>query len=160
MMKLRISIFLIAILSVMFFVACSNDDDICTSGEATPRLKMKFRSSEGKVKTLDSLYVNVTYDTGEKTVIRAADVDSVFVPLRVDDQLFTEIGIQLTKSGPESIIKLNYTTETEYVSPACGIKRMYKNFEPELENTNPVSNIIKVQNEIVNEEKSHLYLVF
>jgi len=121
---------------------------------------MKFRSSEGKVKTLDSLYVNVTYDTGEKTVIRAADVDSVFVPLRVDDQLFTEIGIQLTKSGPESTIKLNYTTETEYVSPACGIKRMYKNFEPELENTNPVSNIIKVQNEIVNEEKSHLYLVF
>ncbi len=152
----------VALFLVIGFVAvsCSNDDDICTSGEATPRLKIKFRTTEGKVKTLDSLYLNVKYDTGEKTVIKAAKVDSVLIPLRVDEQLFTEISVRLTKTGSASKIKVNYTTESEYVSPACGIKRLYKNFDPVLENTNPVVEIIKSQNEIINEEKTHLYLVF
>lgn len=159
-MKIKIRLLVSGILLTLLCVYCSNDDDICTSGEATPRLKMKFRTSEGKEKTLDSLYLNVVYGSGEKTVIKAADVDSVLIPLRVDDQLSTEFTVRLNSNGPESRIKLNYTTESQYVSPACGIKRLYKNLDPVIENTDPVEEIIKVQNEITSEEKSHLYLVF
>ena len=36
--------------------SCENDDDVCVSGEATPRLKIKFKSADNKVLTLDSLY--------------------------------------------------------------------------------------------------------
>jgi len=32
------------------------DDDVCVSGEATPRMKVKFKSADGRVATLDSLY--------------------------------------------------------------------------------------------------------
>ncbi len=28
--------------------SCENDDDVCVSGEATPRLKIKFKSADNK----------------------------------------------------------------------------------------------------------------
>ncbi|MGC4128084.1 MAG: DUF6452 family protein [Bergeyella sp.] len=152
--------FLFLFFSGLVLFSCSSDDDICTSGEATPRLKMKFRTTEGKEKTLDSLYLDVAYGSGKINIVSAKSVDSVMIPLRVDESPFTEIFVRLTNKGEESAIKINYTTESEYVSPACGIKRIYRNLNPELESANPVIRVDKVQNEITNEEKSHLYLIF
>lgn len=141
--------------------SCENDDDVCVSGEATPRLKIKFKSADNKVLTLDSLYLNVDYGNNNVlTVIKAAKVDSALVPIRVDDAGFTELYVRKTKKGSVSKIKLNYNTTSEYVSPACGFKRLYQNLTGTLETANPVTKVELNQNQIINENKAHLYLVF
>lgn len=141
--------------------SCENDDDVCVSGEATPRLKIKFKSADNKVLTLDSLYLDVDYGNNNVlTVIKAAKVDSALVPIRVDDAGFTELYVRKTKKGSVSKIKLNYNTISEYVSPACGFKRLYQNLTGTLETANPVTNVELNQNQIINENKAHLYLVF
>ena len=141
--------------------SCENDDDVCVSGEATPRLKIKFKSADNKVLTLDSLYLDVDYGNNNVlTVIKAAKVDSALVPIRVDDAGFTELYVRKTKKGSVSKIKLNYNTTSEYVSPACGFKRLYQNLTGTLETVNPVTNVELNQNQIINENKAHLYLVF
>ena len=137
--------------------SCENDDDVCVSGEATPRLKIKFKSADNKVLTLDSLYLDVD---NVLTVIKAAKVDSALVPIRVDDAGFTELYVGKTKKGSVSKIKLNYNTTSEYVSPACGFKRLYQNLSGTLETANPVTKVELNQNQIINENKAHLYLVF
>ena len=59
--------------------SCENDDDVCVSGEATPRLKIKFKSADNKVLTLESLYLDVDYGNNNiLTVVEATKVDSVF----------------------------------------------------------------------------------
>ena len=141
--------------------SCENDDDVCVSGEATPRLKIKFKSADNKVLTLDSLYLDVDYGNNNiLTVVRAAKVDSALIPIRVDDVGFTELYVRKTKNGKVSKIKLNYNTTSEYVSPACGFKRLYQNLSGTLETVNPVTNVELNQNQIINENKAHLYLVF
>lgn len=141
--------------------SCENDDDVCVSGEATPRLKIKFKSADNKVLTLDSLYLDVDYGNNNVlTVVRAAKVDSALIPIRVDDAGFTELYVRKTKKGSVSKINLNYNTTSEYVSPACGFKRLYQNLTGTLETANPVTNVELNQNQIINENKAHLYLVF
>ena len=141
--------------------SCENDDDVCVSGEATPRLKIKFKSADNKVLTLDSLYLDVDYGNNNiLTVVRAAKVDSALIPIRVDDAGFTELYVRKTKKGSVSKIKLNYNTSSEYVSPACGFKRLYQNLSGTLETANPVTKVELNQNQIINENKAHLYLVF
>ena len=141
--------------------SCENDDDVCVSGEATPRLKIKFKSADNKVLTLDSLYLDVDYGNNNVlTVIKAAKVDSALIPIRVDDAGFTELYVRKTKKGSVSKIKLNYNTTSEYVSPACGFKRLYQNLSGSLETANPVTKVELNQNQIINENKAHLYLVF
>ena len=141
--------------------SCENDDDVCVSGEATPRLKIKFKSADNKVLTLDSLYLDVDYGNNNVlTVVRAAKVDSALIPIRVDDAGFTELYVRKTKKGSVSKIKLNYNTTSEYVSPACGFKRLYQNLSGTLETANPVTKVELNQNQIINENKAHLYLVF
>ena len=141
--------------------SCENDDDVCVSGEATPRLKIKFKSADNKVLTLESLYLDVDYGNNNiLTVVKAAKVDSALIPIRVDDAGFTELYVRKTKKGSVSKIKLNYNTTSEYVSPACGFKRLYQNLTGTLETANPVTKVELNQNQIINENKAHLYLVF
>ena len=141
--------------------SCENDDDVCVSGEATPRLKIKFKSADNKVLTLESLYLDVDYGNNNiLTVVEATKIDSVLVPIRVDDAGFTELYVRKTKNGKVSKIKLNYNTTSEYVSPACGFKRLYQNLNGILETVNPVTKVELNQNQIINENKAHLYLVF
>ena len=141
--------------------SCENDDDVCVSGEATPRLKIKFKSADNKVLTLDSLYLDVDYGNNNVlTVVKAAKVDSALIPIRVDDAGFTELYVRKTKKGSVSKIKLNYNTTSEYVSPACGFKRLYQKLTGTLETANPVTKVELNQNQIINENKAHLYLVF
>ncbi len=142
-------------------ISCGSDDDICTSGEATPRMKIKFKNAAtGNAKTLDSLYVDVDYGNGAINVSQQRLADSTLIPLRVDENEFTEIYVHLTKNGAKSKIKVNYSTKTEYVSPACGIKKLYENLETTLSNADPVLSVENNQTSILDENKTHLYLHF
>lgn len=151
-----LSLFLISLFS------CGSDDDICIGGEATPRLKMKFKTqSNGKLKTMDSLYIKVDYGSGPVSVVASkSKIDSVTIPLRVDDQPFTKIFVGTAKDEITSEVKITYTTVSEYVSPACGIKKIYDNVNGVVEVPNAVVNIEKNQNQIIDESKTHFFLLF
>lgn len=156
-----LKIFLISVFMLSFF-SCGSDDDICVSGEATPRMKLKFKTkATGKLKTMDSLFVNVDYGNGQVPVIaNLVKTDSVFIPLRVDDIPFTKIFVGVSKTEITSEIKIKYITKSEYVSPACGIKKYYEEVSAVLEVPNPVVEVEQVQNQITDESKTHFYLLF
>lgn len=145
---------------VGMFFSCGSDDDICESGEGTPRMKVAFRSVDSdKEKTLDSLYVAVDYGAGKVQLGKLANVTSWLIPLRVDDAAYTDVYFKLTYNGQESQVRVNYSTKATYVSPGCGAKKTYENLSSELITPDPVKKLEAGQNQIVNEDKTNLYLV-
>lgn len=153
---------ILTISCALILLSCGGDDDICLSGEATPRAKIKFKlASNDKEVQLDSLFIDVEYANGNiKNIINATKVDSVFIPLRVDESAFTKMYVKTRKKGDSSVININYTTESTYVSPACGYKLSYKDVTYQLEKAEPVKNVQSNQNEIINEDKTHFFLLF
>ena len=151
-----VSVFLLSLFS------CGSDDDICIGGEASPRMKIKFKTkATGKMKTMDSLFIAVDYGVGPVAVFGAVSkTDSVLIPLRVDETPFTKMYVGISRTAVNSEIKINYTTDSEYVSPACGIKKLYQNVNTELEVPNAVLGVEQNQNQIIDESKTHLYLLF
>ncbi|MFC6269531.1 DUF6452 family protein [Frigoriflavimonas asaccharolytica] len=151
------------LLLIFFFSvsSCASEDDICLSADTTARLKVKFKTSEGKLKTLDSVYVNVDYGNGLQEILATqSKTDSLLIPLRIDESVSTDIYVSTSKIGPSSKIKIKYTTTSEYVSTACGIKKIYNNIEPILEISNEVKSIEKNQTQIADEAKTHIFLIF
>ena len=145
---------------MLFLSSCQGDDDVCVSGEATPRMKVKFKSADGRVATLDSLYVDINYGSGLVNVIKAKSIDSAMIPLRVDNNPFTEISLRTSEKGSASKIKVTYSLKSEYVSPACGFKRLYENVGGTLVTPNPVIKIEQNQDQIIDENKTHFYFIF
>lgn len=145
---------------MLFLSSCQGDDDVCVSGEATPRMKVKFKSADGRVATLDSLYVDINYGSGLVNVIKAKSIDSATIPLRVDNNPFTEISLRTSEKGSASKIKVTYSLKSEYVSPACGFKRLYENVGGTLVTPNPVIKIEQNQDQIIDENKTHFYFIF
>lgn len=145
---------------MLFLSSCQGDDDVCVSGEATPRMKVKFKSADGRVATLDELYIDVNYGSGLVNVIKAKSVDSAMIPLRVDNNPFTEISLRTSEKGSASKIKVTYSLKSEYVSPACGFKRLYENVGATLVTANPVIKIEQNQDQIIDENKTHFYFIF
>lgn len=153
---LFVSLFLLSLFS------CGSDDDICIGGEASPRMKIKFKTqATGKMKTLDSLFIKIDYGQGPIPVFGSVvKTDSVLIPLRVDDTPFTKVYVGLSRDAVNSEITVNYTTKSEYVSPACGIKRLYENVNSELVVPNAVKALEQNQTQIIDESKTHLFLLF
>lgn len=142
--------------------SCGGDDDICESGEGTPRIKLGFKSTAtGKEYTADSLYVAVDYGSGKVQLGSLQKITSRLVPLRVDDSPYTDVYVRLTNKGQESKVRISYSTKATYVSPGCGVKKTYSNVSSELLTpTSPVTKIEMGQNNIENEDKTNLYLFF
>lgn len=141
-------------------VSCSNDDDICISGEATPRLKLKFKDKNNKLIQLPQIFVDVNYGSGSKNVINQLSADSVMVPLRIDGSGATDLSIYVTENGAKSSLRISYTEQQQYVSPPCGIKKNYHNITAELWGSGPVTDVEQVQNDINDENKTPFYLIF
>ena len=158
---MKIKFFFLLIL-LAFLSSCGSDDDICIGGEASPRMKIKFKTqSSGKLKTLDSLFIKVDYGQGPVAVFGSVlKTDSVLIPLRVDETPFTKIYIGLSRTTVNSELVVNYTTKSEYVSPACGIKRLYENVNSQLLVPGSVVGLEQNQNQIIDENKTHLFLLF
>lgn len=140
-------------------ISCGGDDDICESGEGTPRMKIMFKNAD-KITTLDSLKVYVDYGARTVDLGWSRNTDSILVPLRVDDSPFTDLYVKRTKKGDSSKVRVSYTTKSIYVSPGCGAKLNYENLSGQLLKVNPVIKLESGQNFIENEDKTNLYLVF
>ncbi|HBV16469.1 DUF6452 family protein [Chryseobacterium carnipullorum] len=153
--------FLVMICFIGILFSCGGEDDICESGEGTPRMKVAFKSLENdKVRTLDSLYVAVDYGSGKVQLGKLTNIDSRLIPLRVDDSPYTDVYFRLADKGTESHVRVSYTTKAQYVSPGCGIKKSYENLSSELLQSNPVLKLEAGQNQIENEDKTNLFLLF
>jgi hypothetical protein len=139
--------------------SCGGDDDICESGEGTPRMKIMFKKA-GKQTTLDSVKVFANYGSSIVDFGWQKNVDSVFVPLRVDDSPYTDLYIKTTTTADSSKVRVNYTTKAIYVSPGCGMKKNYENLQSQLLLSTTVLSVETGQNFIENEEKTNLYLNF
>lgn len=155
----------VKILTIGFSLAllsCGGDDDICVSGEATPRVKVKFKTaSNDKLLTADTLYVSVDYGNGKiKNLTKVSKVDSIFVPLRVDNSTATKLYFKTRIKGDTSIVNVSYKTQSTYVSPACGYKLSYKDVTYDLVKTTPVKKVQSNQTEIIDENKTHFFLLF
>lgn len=146
------------ILSVIM-ISCGGDDDICESGEGTPRMKIMFKNAD-KITTLDSLKIYVDYGARTVDLGWSRNADSILVPLRVDDSPFTDLYVKRTKKGDSSKVRVSYTTKSIYVSPGCGAKLNYENVSGQLLKATPVIKLESGQNFIENEDKTNLYLVF
>lgn len=147
-------------MAVLTCLSCGSDDDICLHGEGTPRVKLKFKDKNNKLIQLPQVYVDVNYGGGVKNVINQKMADSLLIPLKVDGSGQTDLIIHTSESGAKSTVKIKYTEESVYVSPACGIRKLYRGVSSELGNPNPVLSLEQTQTEILNENKTHLYLIF
>lgn len=151
--------FIILFFTFSSVTSCGGDDDICESGEGTPRMKIMFKTG-GKITVLDSIKVFADLGTSVVDFGWNRNVDSVFVPLRVDDSPFTDIYIKTSAKEDSSKVRINYTTKSIYVSPGCGVKRNYENLNSVLLLPNSVKSVEQGQNFIQDEEKTNLYLNF
>lgn len=146
---------------LLLLTSCGSDDDICLNSDSTPRLKLKFRNDNNQLIRADSLYVDVDYGKEtRKNIISAANVDSVFVPMRIDESPYTDIYFRKTKNGNVSKVRINYEKKSIYVSPACGFKINYENMNAELLQADPVLSVQSNQNSLTDENRINFYLRF
>ncbi|MPS75162.1 MAG: hypothetical protein E2590_18755 [Chryseobacterium sp.] len=146
---------------ILILTNCGGDDDICLGGDSTPRLKLKFHDSGGKLMQVDSLYVYVDYGNTKLTnIMSAGKVDSVFIPLKVDDSPYTDVYFKTTINGDSSKVRINYDSKAVYVSPACGFKKNYENLKAELLKSNPVSLVEQNHTSLTDENTINFYLRF
>lgn len=147
---------------LLLLTSCGSDDDICLGEESTPRLLLKFRNANNNLVTqLPYLNVDVDYGNTKLTnIISSEDVDSVFVPLRIDENGYTDIYIKTVEDGDSSKIRINYDAKAIYVSPACGFKKNYENLKAELIKSNPVQSIQTNNTSLTDENNINFYLRF
>lgn len=151
--------FIIFIVALSSVISCGGDDDICESGEGTPRMKIALKK-DNKISTLDSIKIYADLGTSVIDLGWKLKVDSVFVPLRVDDSPFTDIYVQTTTQEDSTRVRINYTTKSIYVSPGCGVKRNYENVNSVLSTPNSLKSVEQGQNFIENEDKTNLFFNF
>lgn len=153
--------FLILTCFLGMLFSCGGDDDICESGEGTPRMQIAFKSFEtDKPGTIDTLYVAVDYGSGKVQLGKTVAAASRLVPLRVDDSPYTDIYVKTRLNGTESKVRVSYTTKSVYVSPGCGIKKTYENLNSELITSTVVKKVEVGLNQIENEDKTNIFLLF
>lgn len=145
-----------------FIMTSCGGDDICSSTESTPRMKMKFKNeATGKIRSLDSIFVYADYGQGmEMVVANRYKTDSILIPLRIDNTPFTQLEIALSSGGAKSGVKIAYLPKDEYVSPACGMKKVYENVNAILMNPQSLKGVEVSKNEIYNEDNTHIFLLF
>lgn len=146
---------------LLALVACNQEDDICTEG-GTPRMKVKFKK-DGKLYKPDSLTVQIVLNKDTLMVMNnIKKPDSVMVPLKVNGDGFTDILVNINpdRTAPQSNVKIKYTETSEYVSPGCGIRKLYDNVSAEVTQPNQVKSVELNTNQIHNESQTVLYFNF
>lgn len=147
---------------LLLLTSCGSDDDICLGEESTPRLLLKFRNdSNNLVTTVDTLYVDVDYGKDPiKNIIYSANVDSVFIPMRIDENPYTDIYFRTRRNQTRSKVRVKYEKKAIYVSPACGFKINYDNLNAELLESTAVQSIQTNNTSLTDENNINFYLRF
>lgn len=146
---------------LLLLTSCGSDDDICLGEESTPRLLLKFRNANNQLTPLDTLYVDVDYGKDTlRNIMYSANVDSVFVPLRIDESPYTDIYFRTRRGQVGSKLRVSYDKKSIYVSPACGFKINYENLKGTLLQADPVQSILPNNTTLTDENSINFYLRF
>lgn len=122
-------------------------------------MKITFKK-DGKISDVAKIKIDADYGSGVIAVGTYTNVDSVFVPLRVDESQFTDIYVKTIDTEDSTRVRVNYTTKSIYVSPGCGVKRNYENVNSVLSTPNSLKSVEQGQNFIENEDKTNLFFNF
>ncbi|AQX11507.1 hypothetical protein BAX94_08635 [Elizabethkingia meningoseptica] len=150
---------------LLVLAACNQEDDICTEG-GTPRMKVKYKK-DGKLFKVDTLMIKILSGKDTLTVTRATQdqlgIDSTYIPLKVNGDGYTDILIRQVRKNDKtgySVIRMKYNETSEYVSPGCGIRKLYDNVSAEVTQPNQVKSVELNTNQIHNESQTVLYFNF
>jgi len=152
---------------LIFGVICSilmfscEEDDVCV-GEGTPYLTVVFRNYLNNANLKDSLTIesDATADfTNPDTIYLKTYTDSIKLPLGGlnDDQTFFRI--KRRSSSEKDILTVNFNSQSEFESKACGYRITYDNLsyettENRIEYLQPgESNVLE------NESDTNLYII-
>lgn len=139
MNKLKIAF--LFLLSIISFSACEKDD-ICIE-EATPLLIITFYDAEDptELKTVPSLRVVGVDQTSTVTTItdRTSTLDSISIPLKIDDVLTSYVLITNSEDddegeeiGNSDTLNLSYIVNEKFISKACGFGANFDDLSQEL----------------------------
>jgi hypothetical protein len=155
--------FLIAAIffSIITLISCE-EDDVCV-GEGTPFLTVVFRNPLNTVNYADSLSIfeSKTPDfTDADTIYYKEITDSVKLPLGGlnDDVSYFKI---MRRSNPDTdVLKVNYNSQSSYVSKACGYRITYEGLEYETSHNLIEYLIPDESNGLEDESKTNLYVIY
>ncbi len=159
----------IILLGIICFSSCEKDD-ICVEGD-TPLLIIRFYDAADTTKFKPVAGLRII-GTGKDTPVntftdRSSDLDSIGIPLRVDDSTTGFAFILNSASDDEGVetgnsdrVDFNYETREEFESRACGFIVNYDQltfgFTPKTENWIQRIEIIKPSIEIEETTAAHV----
>jgi|SRR5690606_38942426 len=144
----------------LWAVSCE-EDDVCV-GEGTPFLTVVFKNSIDENNLTDSIFIESLGQGDEVlgTVIPWAVTDSIKLPLGGLDDNTSRFRIQRKSAGIPDILTVNYNTQSNYVSKACGFRITYDNLNY-TSTENDIQNLVPSEsNELENESTTNLYIYY
>lgn len=115
------------LIAIGFAVSCE-EDDVCV-GEGTPFLTVVMRNNIGTENLADTLTIEAspTADfANPDTLYLKAFTDSIKLPLGGLDESQMFYRLRRRSNIERDILTVNYNTQSEYVSKACGFRITYE----------------------------------
>ncbi len=146
-------VFLIALFSCQ-------EDDVCVDG-STPNLVVKLKNAlDSSNYFIDTLLVTYKNSENQTDTLRMIETDSFQIPLRIDNG---DIGFSFFSSlsnNSQDSLAMHYTPSEEFVSKACGLKKIYENVSYQWIENVEIQNFEVLQPNITNSNEVHLYLYY
>jgi hypothetical protein len=133
----------------MFLIAGCEPDDICIEGiPGTPQLIIVF-------------YDNDNPDQAKEELLYDGTTDSIAIPLKIKENSSTFSFISTDNNTIfEELLRVDYTTNDEFISRACGFKTSYKNISiSHLNSATWIKNIKIITDSISNINKAHVKIL-
>lgn len=143
------------------FLSSCEEDDICI-GDGTPNLTVVFRNQFNTENLRDtlSIYRSDTPDFENRdTIYQKFFTDSIKLPLGNLNNNKTYFQIKRRSNSETDILTVNYNSESEYVSKACGFRIVYDNLNYETTNHHIYYLETPENNELKNETITNLYII-
>ena len=156
----------IILLALISFSACEKDD-ICVEGN-TPLLVISFYNSTDtltKKKVPSFRVVGMGKNTTVNTVVDRSDLDSIALPLKINDGPTSFLFIENSADNEEGFengnidtVTFSYRTREVFISRACGYIANYDNVEGSLtpDTSNWIQSIFTMDSIVTNQATAHV----
>ena len=145
----------------MFLIAGCEPDDICIEGiSGTPQLIIVFYDNDNpdQAKEVSGLQVK---GMGKEELLYDGTTDSIAIPLKIKENSSSFSFISTDNNTIfEELLRVDYTTNDEFISRACGFKTSYKNISiSHLNSAAWIKNIKIITDSISNINKAHVKIL-
>lgn len=145
------------------FASCERDD-ICDEGQiVTPRLIITFQDAQNPFNRKSVNELQVSEQLSDEVVFNTASVDSIAIPLRLDEN---ETVFRFTQNNNATtpitdIVAFTYQVDEVFINRACGFKGIYTNLVGSFTQTGTswIQSIIVVEDRVENENFIHVQVL-